>query len=91
MRRNRRNAAAFQVEREYLRDLPEHRTTDFVEDEARVTRCGTFTVDNSLYSAPSRLIGHRLKPKFRPFCSPVDGGKCLSALINLSNERSILN
>ncbi|MGF6745366.1 hypothetical protein OKW36_001002 [Paraburkholderia sp. MM5482-R1] len=61
MRRNRRNAAAFQVEREYLRDLPEHRTTDFVEDEARVTRCGTFTVDNSLYSAPSRLIGHRLK------------------------------
>jgi hypothetical protein len=61
MRRNRRNAAAFQVEREYLNDLPEHRTTDFVEDEARVTRCGTFTVDGSLYSAPSRLIGHRLK------------------------------
>ncbi|OTP75916.1 Mobile element protein [Caballeronia sordidicola] len=42
-------------------DLPEHRTTDFVEDEGRVTRSGTFTVDNSLYSAPSRLIGHRLK------------------------------
>jgi hypothetical protein len=61
MRRNRRNAAAFQVEREYLRDLPEHRTTGFVEDEARVTRCSTFTVDNSIYSAPSRLIGHRLK------------------------------
>jgi hypothetical protein len=61
MRRNRRNAAAFQVERTYLMDLPEHRTTDFVEDEGRVTRSGTFTVDNSLYSAPSRLIGHRLK------------------------------
>ena len=61
MRRNRRNAAAFQVERTYLMDLPEHRTTDFVEDEGRVTRCGTFTVDGSLYSAPSRLIGHRLK------------------------------
>src|SRR5471032_484977 len=61
MRRNRRNAAAFQIEREYLRDLPEHRTTGFVEDEARVTRCSTFTVDNSIYSAPSRLIGHRLK------------------------------
>jgi hypothetical protein len=61
MRRNRRNAAAFQVEREYLVDLPEHRTTDFVEEEARVTRCGTFTVRGSLYSAPSRLIGHRLK------------------------------
>ncbi|CAD6524599.1 hypothetical protein LMG28140_01648 [Paraburkholderia metrosideri] len=60
MRRNRRNAAAFQVERTYLMDLPEHRT-DFVEDEGCVTRSGTFTVDNSLYSAPSRLIGHRLK------------------------------
>ena len=61
MRRNRRNAAAFQVEREYLLDLPEHRTTDFVEEEARVTRCGTFTVRGVLYSAPSRLISHRLK------------------------------
>ena len=35
--------------------------------------------------------GYPFNPKFRPFCSPVDGGKCLSALINLSNERSILN
>jgi len=61
MRRNRRNAAAFQIEREHLLDLPEHRTTDFVEEEARVTRCGTFTVRCVLYSAPSRLIGHRLK------------------------------
>ena len=61
MRRNRRNAAAFQVEREYLLDLPEHRTTDFVEEEARVTRCGTFSVRGVLYSAPSRLISHRLK------------------------------
>jgi hypothetical protein len=61
MRRNRRNAAAFQVEREYLLDLPRHRTSDFVEEEARVTRCGTFTVRGVLYSAPSRLISHRLK------------------------------
>lgn len=61
MRRNRRNAAAFRIEREQLLDLPERRTTDFVEEEARVTRCGTFTVRAILYSAPSRLIGHRLK------------------------------
>jgi hypothetical protein len=61
MRRNRRNAAAFRVEREQLQDLPQRRTTDFVEEEARVTRCGTFTVRAILYSAPSRLIGHRLK------------------------------
>jgi hypothetical protein len=44
MRRNRCNAAAFNVEREYLRELPELRTTDFIEEEARVTRCGAFTV-----------------------------------------------
>lgn len=61
MRRNRRNAAAFRIEREQLQDLPTRRTTDFVEEEARVTRCGTFTVRAILYSAPSRLIGHRLK------------------------------
>lgn len=60
-RRNRRNAAAFRIEREQLADLPLRRTTDFVEEEARVTRCGTFTVRAILYSAPSRLIGHRLK------------------------------
>jgi hypothetical protein len=61
MRRNRRNAAAFRIEREQLQDLPVRRTTDFVEEEAHVTRCGTFTVRAVLYSAPSRLIGHRLK------------------------------
>ena len=61
MRRNRRNAAAFRIEREQLLDLPQRRTTDFVEEEGRVTRCGMFTVRGILYSAPSRLIGQRLK------------------------------
>lgn len=61
MRRNRRHVAAFRIEREQLIDLPPRRTTDFAEEEARVTRCSTFTVRGILYSAPSRLIGHRLK------------------------------
>src|ERR1700738_1686983 len=61
MRRNRRNGAAFRLEREQLMDLPPRRTTDFIEEEARVTRCSTFTVRGILYSATSRLIGHRLK------------------------------
>jgi hypothetical protein len=30
-------------------------------------------------------------PKFRPFSSPLNGGKCASGLINLPNERSIFN
>jgi len=60
-RRNGRNNAAFRIERERLIELPPRRTTDFVEEEARVTRCSTFTLRRVLYSAPSRLIGHRLK------------------------------
>jgi hypothetical protein len=61
MRRNRRHAAAFRIEREQLQDLPVRRTTEFAEEQAMVTRSGTFTVRAVLYSAPSRLIGHLLK------------------------------
>lgn len=61
LRRNRRNAGAFRIERAQLRSLPPRRTTDFVEEEALVTRSSTFTVRAILYTAPSRLIGHRLK------------------------------
>src|SRR4051794_26971433 len=60
-RRNARVAKPFAVERAALRALPERRSADFVETEARVTRASAFTVRGVLYSAPSRLIGHRLK------------------------------
>jgi hypothetical protein len=60
-RRNARITRPFAAERAVLRPLPERRTADFVETEARVTRASTFTVRGILYSAPSRLIGHRLK------------------------------
>ena len=85
MRRNRRNGAAFRIEREHLADLPPRRTTDFVDDEARVTRCGTFTVRNILYSAPSRLIGHRLKVRLYS-----DRLECyLSGTLVLTRERGM--
>lgn len=61
VRRNARVARPFAVERAALRALPERRSADFVETEARVTRASAFTVRGVLYSAPSRLIGHRLK------------------------------
>jgi hypothetical protein len=60
-RRNARVARPFALERAALRALPERRSADFVETEARVTRASAFTVRGILYSAPSRLIGHRLK------------------------------
>ena len=60
-RRNRRREAAVRIEAAALRPLPARRTTDFTEVVARVTRTGGFLVHSVFYSAPSRLIGHRLR------------------------------
>ena len=56
-----RSPSRSRIERAALRALPERRSADFIETEARVTRASAFTVRGVLYSAPSRLIGHRLK------------------------------
>jgi hypothetical protein len=60
-RRNRRREAAVRIEMAALRQLPSRRTIDFTEIVARVTRTGGFLVHSIFYSAPSRLIGHRLR------------------------------
>ena len=60
-RRNRRREAALRIEAATLRSLPPRRTTDFTEIVARVTRTGGFLVNGVFYSAPSRLIGQRLR------------------------------
>jgi hypothetical protein len=60
-RRNRRREAAVRIETAALRPLPARRTTDFTEVVARVTRTGGFLVHSVFYSAPSRLIGQRLR------------------------------
>lgn len=60
-RRNRRREDAVRVEAMALRPLPARRATDFTEIVARVTRTGGFMVHNIFYSAPSRLIGQRLR------------------------------
>ena len=60
-RRNRRREAAVRIETAALRPLPARRTTDFTEIVARVTRTGGFLVHSVFYSAPSRLIGQRLR------------------------------
>jgi hypothetical protein len=48
------------AERAMLRPLPARRTAEFDELPARVSKYGIFTVKGAQYSAPSRLIGHRL-------------------------------
>jgi hypothetical protein len=59
MRLNARIAKAFAVERTALRALPPRRTAEYEEVQARVSKFGTFNVRGVIYSAPSRLIGHR--------------------------------
>src|SRR5262249_57916637 len=60
VRLNARVAKAFAVERTTLRALPPRRTAEYEEVQARVSKFGTFNVRGVIYSAPSRLIGHRL-------------------------------
>jgi hypothetical protein len=59
----RRNAAvreALAVERQALAPLPAHRTSDYSIASVTVTRFGTISVRNVLYTVPSRLVGCRL-------------------------------
>jgi hypothetical protein len=60
-RRNRQRATAVQAERTHLKPLPQRRTTDFTEMVVPVTRTGGFLVKSIFYSAPSQLIGQRLR------------------------------
>jgi hypothetical protein len=60
-RANARAARALAIERTCLRPLPERRSADYEELDARVTKFAVFSVKKGIYSVPSRLIGHRLK------------------------------
>jgi hypothetical protein len=60
-RHNRRHQVQSDVERQYLKVLPPHRTVDFQETTARVTTSSTILVQKIVYSVPSRLIGQRLR------------------------------
>ena len=59
-RRNARNRKRIEIERPALKPLPERRTTDYEEVRVQVTSSGGFMLRRVFYSAPSRLIGHRL-------------------------------
>jgi transposase InsO family protein len=60
-RKNARRREEVAVELEALLPLPRHRTTDFSSATVTVTRSGTISVRNVLYTVPSRLVGCRLK------------------------------
>ena len=60
-RHNRRVHKKYIEELACLRALPEHKTTDFSEERARVTSSSTICVRSTVYSVPSRLINMTLK------------------------------
>src|SRR6266571_4294110 len=60
-RKNARRRDAVGIELKALLLLPPHRTTDFSSATVTVTRSGTISVRNVLYTVPSRLVGCRVK------------------------------
>lgn len=60
-RQNAHNRKRIEMERPALDDLPKRRTADFEEKVVTVTSSGGFILRRVFYTAPSRLIGHRLR------------------------------
>ena len=60
-RRNANNRKRIALERPMLRALPKRRTADYEEKIVTVTSSGGFMLRRVFYTAPSRLIGHRLR------------------------------
>src|SRR5436190_9579277 len=60
-RRNANNRKRIELERSKLAPLPKRRTADYEEKIVTVTSSGGFILRRVFYTAPSRLIGHRLR------------------------------
>src|SRR6266700_1830700 len=60
-RRNANNRKRIELERPMLTPLPRRRTADYEEKIVTVTSSGGFILRRVFYTAPSRLIGHRLR------------------------------
>src|SRR5271165_4668100 len=60
-RRNANNRKRIELERCRLTPLPKRRTADYEEKIVTVTSSGGFILRRVFYTAPSRLIGHRLR------------------------------
>ena len=60
-RQNAHNRKRIELEMPDLGKLPKRRTADFEEKCVTVTRSGGFMLNRVFYTAPSRLIGHRLR------------------------------
>ena len=61
VRQNAHNRRRIELEMPSLDKLPKRRTADFEDKSVTVTRSGGFMLNRVFYTAPSRLIGHRLR------------------------------
>ena len=60
-RQNAHNRKRIELEMPSLDKLPKRRTADYEDKAVTVTRSGGFMLNRVFYTAPSRLIGHRLR------------------------------
>jgi hypothetical protein len=60
-RRNAHNRKRIELERPHLGKLPKRRTADYEDKIVTVTTSGGFMLKKVFYTAPSQLIGHRLR------------------------------
>jgi hypothetical protein len=84
-RRNSHNRHRIDLETPELDKLPERRTADYEEKTVTVTSSGGFTLGRVFYTAPSRLIGHRLRVHL--FDDRLDCFLGSTAILTLSRGR----
>src|SRR3978361_643090 len=60
-RRNANNRTGIELDRPRLARLPKRRSADYEEKIVTVTSSGGFILRRVFYTAPSRLLGHRLR------------------------------
>ena len=65
-RRNANNRKRIELERPRLAPLPKRRSADYEDKIVTVTSSGGFILRRVFYTAPSRLIGHRLRVSIHP-------------------------
>lgn len=85
----RRNAARrkrIELERAHLKPLPQRRTRDYEEAIVTVTSSSGFLFRKVFYTAPSRLIGHRLR--LRVYDDRLEGYLGSSLVLQVRRGRS---
>ena len=86
-RHNTHNRRRIEAELPSLDKLPVRRTADYEEKTVTVTSSGGFTLGRVFYTAPSRLIGHRLRVHL--FDDRLDCFLGSTAILTLSRGRPV--